>query len=101
MSVRRAAVGGNRVCEAGFRVWSRCGKLELMLQRGLGPGRDMPPDVVVGVGAEVRLSMVRGQGAERGGCQPGHAQGCSSYRKDDRSGDGEEECEPGPGGWAL
>jgi len=32
--------------------WSRCGELELMLQRGLGLGSDMPPDVVVGVGAE-------------------------------------------------
>lgn len=44
---------------------------------------------------------MRGQRAERGGCQPGHAQGCSGYRKDDGSGDGEEELEPGPGGWTL
>lgn len=43
---------------------------------------------------------MRGQTAERG-CQPGHAQGCSSYRKDDQRGDGEEELEAGPGGWAL
>ena len=30
---------------------------------------------MVGVGTEVRLSKVRGRGAERGVCQPGHTHG--------------------------